>query len=87
MDKEKTAVLSVNMAFHDKLNKTLDLIKELDLNYPVVLDRDGKVTEQFYFPFTPATFFIDEEGIVRNMIQGIIGKDYLLEEIERTRQY
>jgi len=79
--------LSINMAFYDKLNKTLDLIEDLELNYPVLLDRDGNVTDQYNFQFTPATFFIDGKGIIRNMYYGIFGEDVLLEEIEKTRQY
>ena len=87
MDKEKIAILSINMAFYDKLNKTLELIDDLELNYPVLLDRDGSVTEKYNFKFTPATFFIDGNGIIRSMYYGIFGKDVLLEEIEKTRQY
>jgi len=87
IDKEETAFLSINMAFYDKLNKTLELIEDLELNYPVLLDRDGTVTDQYNFKFTPATFFIDENGIIRNMYYGIFGEDVLLEEIEKTRQY
>jgi len=87
MDKEEIVILSINMAFYDKLNKTLELIEDLELNYPVLLDRDGNVTEQYNFQFTPATFFIDGKGIIRNMYYGIFGKDILLEEIEKTGQY
>lgn len=74
------------MAFYDKLNKTLELIDELELDYPVILDRNGDVTEAYNFQFVPSTFFVDENGIIQNMVQGLMGKEAILEEIERTRR-
>lgn len=74
------------MAFYDKLNKTLQMIDDYQLEYPVVLDRNGDVTEQYNFQFVPSTFFIDENGVIRNMVQGIMAKEVVLSEIERTRQ-
>jgi cytochrome c biogenesis protein CcmG/thiol:disulfide interchange protein DsbE len=46
--------------------------KQLGINYPVLLDDDGKVSDDFKVPAYPRTFLIDAEGNVRKAFEGSI---------------
>ena len=39
-------------------------------SFPVVLDADGKIAEQFQVVPLPATFVLDAQGVVRHQIIG-----------------
>jgi peroxiredoxin len=43
---------------------------ELDLSFPMALDRDGELAEVFGLIGLPGTFFIDADGILRDRVLG-----------------
>ncbi|MFL5263552.1 MAG: TlpA family protein disulfide reductase [Anaeromyxobacteraceae bacterium] len=51
--------------------------KQLGINYPVLLDEDGKVSDDFKVPAYPRTFLIDAEGNVRKAFEGSVDADDL----------
>jgi thiol-disulfide isomerase/thioredoxin len=51
-----------------------NLLAGLKVDKPlVVIDRDGKVTEQYHVLFLPTTFFVGADGKVKDIIFGEIG--------------
>jgi cytochrome c biogenesis protein CcmG, thiol:disulfide interchange protein DsbE len=51
--------------------------QKLGVNYPVLLDDDGKVGDAFKIPGYPRTFLIDVDGRIRNVFEGAVERDEL----------
>lgn len=51
-------------------------------NFPVLLDENGMVTDEFGVFAYPATFFIDKEGIIRSHYVGQLNKELLQKNLE-----
>ena len=50
---------------------------KLGVNYPVLLDDDGKAGDAFKIPGYPRTFLIDVDGRIRNVFEGAVERDDL----------
>ncbi|HKY73254.1 MAG TPA: TlpA disulfide reductase family protein [Nitrospira sp.] len=50
--------------------KVREHIRQYGHTFPVLMDRDNKVANQFGVYGLPVTFFIDEKGVVREYIKG-----------------
>jgi len=60
-------------------NVTIELLRELNVDRPVVLgDWDGKVNEKYGIRFLPTTYFIGSDGTIRDVIFGEIKNAYEL---------
>jgi cytochrome c biogenesis protein CcmG, thiol:disulfide interchange protein DsbE len=60
--------------------------REVGMSYPVPLDVDSVVSRRYRVNSLPTTFFIDAEGIIRNVHIGIINQAVLNEKIEALIQ-
>lgn len=56
-------------------------VDELGMTYPVPLDEDSAVSRAYRVNSLPTTYFVDAEGIVRNIHMGIISQAVLEEKI------
>jgi peroxiredoxin len=63
-------VLAVNTTFQDSEGAAAEFIQELGLTFPVPLDRDGTVSQQYQLRALPSTFFVDRRGVIRTVIIG-----------------
>lgn len=45
-------------------------VEDFGMDFPVALDRRGKVSEEFRIIGLPVTYFIDREGVIRAVFQG-----------------
>ena len=61
-------VLAVNELEDDA--KVREHIRQFGHTFPVLMDRDNKVANQFGVYGLPVSFFIDERGVVREYIKG-----------------
>ena len=61
-------VLAINELEDDA--KVREHIKQYGHTFPVLMDRDNKVANQFGVYGLPVSFFIDEQGVVREYIKG-----------------
>jgi cytochrome c biogenesis protein CcmG, thiol:disulfide interchange protein DsbE len=55
--------------------------KKLGINYPVLLDDDGKVSDDFKIDAYPRTFLIDARGDVRKVFEGEVDRAALEREL------
>ncbi len=55
------------------------------INYPLVLNQDGHLTDLYHPIGLPTSWFIDPDGVVRYVHTGAITKDLLLRAIEDTK--
>ena len=72
-------VLGLNSTVQDNETRAGDFIRGLGLTFPIVLDRDGQATEDYLLQSLPTTYFIDRQGIIRDIA---IGGPMRLEAIE-----
>jgi peroxiredoxin len=61
-------VLAVNELEDDE--KVRDHVKQYGHTFPVLMDRDNKVANQFGVYGLPVSVFVDEKGVVREYIKG-----------------
>ena len=65
---EEVAFLGVN--FGDDRAAALEYLREFDVSYPSVEDRDGRIAHRFLVPYLPATVLVDRTGEMRYRLLG-----------------
>ncbi len=58
-------------------DQVVSMAQKLGVNYPVLLDDDGKAGDAFRIPGYPRTFLIDVDGRIRTVFEGAIERDEL----------
>ena len=78
-------VLAINELEDDA--KVREHIKQYGHTFPVLMDRDNKVANQFGVFGLPVSVFIDEKGIVREYIKGgLLTEQKILEVVARIHK-
>ncbi|KON88616.1 alkyl hydroperoxide reductase [Sporosarcina globispora] len=60
---DEVAILAVNI---DPQSDVAGFAEEMRVNFPILLDVDEKASNAYQILTIPTTYFIDEEGIIRN---------------------
>lgn len=68
--KQGFVVLAVNATNQDDRRKIDEFIAQRGLTFPVLLDLDGRVSQQYQLRSLPTSFFIDRKGIIRDIVVG-----------------
>jgi cytochrome c biogenesis protein CcmG/thiol:disulfide interchange protein DsbE len=63
-------LLGINASTQDSLPKAYQLIAELNLTFPILLDSNGTAVSAYRVFSLPTTFFIDRRGIIRDVVVG-----------------
>jgi len=63
-------VLAVNATNQDRISAAAAFVDELGLTYPIGLDLDGAVSRLYGLQALPSSFFIDWDGVIREVIIG-----------------
>ncbi len=63
-------VLAVNSTFQDTPAKIEPFLQEYGLTFPTLLDTNGDVTRLYQVQSLPTSFFIDKNGIIREVVVG-----------------
>lgn len=67
---DEFVLLGINASTQDSLPKAYQLIAELNLTFPILLDSSGTAVRAYRVFSLPTTFFIDQEGIIRKVMVG-----------------
>ncbi|MCG3114961.1 MAG: TlpA family protein disulfide reductase [Candidatus Manganitrophus sp. SA1] len=67
-EKDGLVVLAVN--FGEKLDTASSFAHHGKLTFPILLDRRANIAERFGVVSLPVTFFIDQDGIIRERVVG-----------------
>ena len=68
--------------------KVREYIKQYGYTYPVLMDRDNKVANQFGVFGLPVSVFIDEKGVVQEYIKGgLLTEDKIYQTIQRIQEH
>lgn len=63
-------ILGVNLTDQDSMREVDSFVQEFGLTYPILLDRDGRVSYLYQVKGLPTTFFINRDGIIRTVLVG-----------------
>jgi peroxiredoxin len=63
-------ILAINATAQDNIAAINEFVQKNRLTLPVLLDSDGSVEKAYMVQALPSTFFIDEEGIIQNVVIG-----------------
>ncbi|MEE8618987.1 MAG: redoxin domain-containing protein [Dehalococcoidales bacterium] len=58
-------ILAINIG--ESFAKVKEFMQDYNLSFPVLLDLEGKVAEKYNILPIPTTYFIDSDGIIRDM--------------------
>jgi peroxiredoxin len=76
-------LLSVNGIEQDELTKVNETVNSLALTYPVLLDKGDLLKQKYWIGgFVPTTFFIDDQGIIREILLGSASEADFREKID-----
>ncbi len=81
-DKEGYRVLGV--AVEDTRAAVTEYSKEANLLFPIALDLNNTVKRSYRIFGPPATFFIDGQGVIRDMVLGPLTRERALEALKNT---
>ncbi|MFT8322517.1 MAG: TlpA disulfide reductase family protein [Bacillus sp. (in: firmicutes)] len=70
-------IYAVNLTSGDSESEARAFAEEYGFNFPVLLDKDGKVAKLYNVAAIPTTYFISSDGIIVDRIIGFRGKDAL----------
>jgi peroxiredoxin len=74
-------VVSVNV-YQDK-DLVMDFAQELDLTFPVLLDKEGDVAEVYYVYGIPVSYVINGSGVINDKHIGGLAEEEVLALIEK----
>ncbi len=72
---EKVALIAVNI--QEDSNKVKEFAKTNRMNFPILLDLDGKVAQTYQIYAIPTTFVIDGSGTIREKVEGSLSRSRL----------
>lgn len=72
---EKVALVAINIQEDSKQVK--GFAEKAGMNFPVLLDLNGKVANNYEIYAIPTTFFIDGSGVIREKVEGSLSQSRL----------
>ncbi len=67
---QKVMILTINVTNQDSMNALQTFIDKYNLTLPILLDRDGKVSQIYQIQSLPTTFIINPNGVITDIIYG-----------------
>ena len=65
LSEREPVVLSINIG--ESLTKVEEFMRDYNLSFPVLLDMEGNVSEKYNIRAIPTTYFIDGDGIIKDI--------------------
>jgi len=69
---DKLAMFGVNTTDTDNERQARKFVEDFGFTFEVLFDRDGDMTKLYRVNTIPTSFLIDEEGVIRERINGVI---------------
>ncbi len=63
-------LLAVNNTYQDNFSDVVDFVSANNLTFPILMDLEGNVSQQYQVQALPSTFFIDSNGKISEIIIG-----------------
>ncbi|SFQ42028.1 TlpA family protein disulfide reductase [Salibacterium halotolerans] len=79
-------VLAVNLTDTESGQSAISsFVEEMDLSFPILLDKDVSVAGKYNIQPVPTSFFIDSEGTVQHINIGAMNEDMMKSELEKLK--
>lgn len=75
--KDSLDIYAVNVTLYDKLDEAKAFVKKYGYTFPVLLDEKEEVYRKFNGIAFPTNVLIDEQGVIRDVIVGVIPPEEL----------
>ena len=63
-------IIAINATNQDSLTEVTQFIEEYGISFPIPLDQSGAVSRDYLVHSLPTTYFIDKNGIIKEIIVG-----------------
>jgi peroxiredoxin len=73
-------ILGVNIK--ENKSKVSKFVEDYKITYPVLLDIDGSVSNEYHVFGVPMSFFIDKNGIIKDSFVGMMTKEDISKRLE-----
>lgn len=80
---QNVAIITVNGIEQDELEKVNQVVADLALVQPVLLDAKEAFWSTYLVQFLPTSFFIDTEGVIRHIMLGSAAEDVIRSKIDQ----
>lgn len=86
LNKDKVAVLEVNITYNDKIPDVVNILKANKTNFPVLLDTNANssVADAYQVYGIPTSFYIDKNGIIKETHVGGMTLSTLQEALKKA---
>lgn len=54
-----------------------NFIAQYGLEYPFLMDTDGRISSSYNVLSTPTTYFIDQDGVIINILPGVLTEQWV----------
>lgn len=79
-------ILGVNLTpTEENPDNVQAFVKEQQLTFPIVLDKEGDVMQTYQVVAYPTTFLLDSDGVIREKFQGAIHYDMMKEAVSNIK--
>ena len=75
-------ILAVNDPRQDPLANIENFVAGNDLSFPILLDSNGQISAQYMVRSLPTSFFIDQDGFIREVVIGGMSEALLITRAE-----
>jgi cytochrome c biogenesis protein CcmG/thiol:disulfide interchange protein DsbE len=63
-------VIGINATDQDELTSVKSFIADKQLTFPILFDDDGEISRQYNLHSLPTSFFVDQNGIIQDVVIG-----------------
>jgi cytochrome c biogenesis protein CcmG/thiol:disulfide interchange protein DsbE len=82
MNHDEAVVLAVDL--QEETSIVANYASSVELTFPIVLDRSGYVSAMYRINGLPTSFFIDKEGVIRDMQIGPMSKQMMQSRLQKA---
>ena len=79
---DEFVILAVNNSRQDNPTDAERFVSEKELTFPILLDLDGQVSVLYQVHSLPTSFFVDREGVIREIVIGGMSEALLRTRVE-----
>jgi peroxiredoxin len=83
-DKKDVGLVVLEVNYQESAAEVQEYWDEQGLTMPVLLDSTGEVLDQYRLVGLPDSFFVDRDGVLRDIQLGAISKEDMLEKLEKA---
>jgi cytochrome c biogenesis protein CcmG, thiol:disulfide interchange protein DsbE len=85
--KDQINIYGVNLTSRDSVEDAKAFVDKYGINFPILLDEDGEAAEAYYVRGTPTSYYLDTQGVTRDVTVGYPGPKSLHKKISEMLKF